>query len=116
MQLRDPYLHTLLAEFKARHKFAKKYVYNSTDYAQLQLETVYNDDVDLCFVFDVVNNNVIQQFDVYANYNSKVLCGNIYKRTTDNKQQLQDELCALLKVKQVDIVDDSTNTYYFVAS
>ena len=63
-----------LKQFKKRHKFAKQQTLSK----HVTCTSIYTDDADICFMFNVVHNNTTYVVDVYANYNSKHVSGNVY--------------------------------------
>lgn len=116
MQFNDTYVAQILREFKQRHAFAKKYIKASEKYEQLLCTSFYNDDADLCFMFNV-NNSVLQEIDVYANYGTNLLSGNIYAHNANNVQEIIKALRKVLKVKSVELHDEiSDGNIYFSAS
>mgnify|MGYP001158133317 FL=1 len=65
---------SVLKQFKRRHKFAKLQQLSK----HVTCTSIYTDDVDICFVFNVVHNNTTYTVDVYANYNKNYVSGNVY--------------------------------------
>ena len=64
----------VLKRFKKRHKFAKQQQLSNN----VTCTSIYTDDVDICFMFNVVHNNTTYVVDVYANYNNSYVSGNVY--------------------------------------
>ena len=64
----------VLKRFKKRHKFAKQQQLSK----HVTCTSIYTDDVDICFMFNVVHNNTTYVVDVYANYNNNYVNGNVY--------------------------------------
>jgi len=63
-----------LQQFKKRHKFAKQQQLSE----HVTCTSIYTDDADICFVFNVVHNNKTYTVDIYANYNNNYVSGNVY--------------------------------------
>ena len=68
---------SVLKQFKRRHKFAKQQQLSNN----VTCTSIYTDDVDVCFMFNVVHNNTTYVVDVYANYNNNFVSGNLYNCT-----------------------------------
>ena len=64
----------VLKRFKKRHKFAKQQQLSNN----VTCTSIYTDDVDICFMFNVVHNNTTYVVDIYANYNNSYVNGNVY--------------------------------------
>ena len=64
----------VLKRFKKRHNFAKQQKLSK----YVTCTSIYTDDVDICFMFNVVHNNITYVVDVYANYNNNYVNGNVY--------------------------------------
>ena len=67
----------VLKQFKKRHKFAKQQTLSK----HVTCTSIYTDDADVCFMFNVVHNNTTYVVDVYANYNNNFVSGNFYNCT-----------------------------------
>ena len=63
-----------LQQFKKRHKFAKQQKLSE----HVTCTSIYTDDADICFMFNVVHNNKTYTVDIYANYNNNYVSGNVY--------------------------------------
>ena len=72
-------LHTqsVLKQFKKRNKFAKQQTLSK----HVNCTSIYTDDADICFMFNVVHNNTTYVVDCYANYNNNFVSGNVYNCT-----------------------------------
>ena len=68
---------SVLKQFKRRHNFAKQQTLSK----HVTCTSIYTDDADICFTFNVVHNNTTYVVDVYANYNNNFVSGNLYNCT-----------------------------------
>ena len=60
---------SVLKQFKKRHKFAKQQTLSK----HVTCTSIYTDDTDVCFMFNVVHNNTTYVVDCYANYNTNFI-------------------------------------------
>ncbi len=68
----DAYVQQIANDYQPRAQFA----FEQTLSDSVTLKTIYSDDVDLCFVFNVAGVTV----DVYCNYGSKDVSGYVYAK------------------------------------
>ena len=107
MELNDSYMHEIMEEFVNRHAFAQSYCASPQSYPQLTHTSFYNDDVDICFVFNV-RDSVLKEIDVYANHASTELRGYVYKfDKTCTAQQIEDALLTALNATSVSVEEDT---------
>lgn len=65
---------SVLNKYKKRNKFAKQQTLSK----HVTCTSIYTDDADICFMFNVVHNNTTYVVDCYANYNTNFISGNVY--------------------------------------
>jgi hypothetical protein len=63
-----------LKQFNTRHKFAKQQKLSE----HVTCTSIYTDDADICFMFNVVHKNKTYTVDIYANYKNDYVSGNVY--------------------------------------
>ena len=64
----------ILKQFNTRHKFATQQKLSE----HVTCTSIYTDDTDICFMFNVVHKNKTYTVDIYANYKNDYVSGNVY--------------------------------------
>ena len=102
----DAYVQQIANDYLPRAQFA----FEQTLSDSVKLKTLYTDDVDLCFVFDVDGVTV----DVYCNYGSNSVSGYVYaKEAAIANRVLRDHFA--LKVTAMEY-QGSDSVYYRAAA
>jgi hypothetical protein len=101
-----PYVRSIAQQYKQRHPFAYKQQLSSA----VTLQTVYNDDADICFMFTVQHNNTEYTVDVYCNYMYNYCTGHVYN--TQNATLAAQLLATHFNLQLQFAEADRNNVYY----
>jgi hypothetical protein len=97
----DKYVQQVAKEYLPRPQFA----FEQTLSDSVKLKFVYNDDADICFVFDVEDVTV----DVYCNYLSDSVKGYVYAQDAAKAARVLREHFAV----EAKVVNDESNSFYY---
>ena len=102
----DAYVQQIANDYLPRAAFA----FEQTLSDSVKLKTIYSDDVDLCFVFNVAGVTV----DVYCNYGSNDVSGYVYANDAATANRLlRDHFALTVKSLQY---EGNDSVYYSAAA
>ena len=110
----DSYVLEIATDWTERNKFA----YSQTLDDSVTLECAYNDDVDVCFEFNVSNNALFNSVSIYANCRDERLSININASKKFTKKQVSTiatDIAKLFSVTDVQLRDDTGGYLNFTA-
>lgn len=90
----DAYVREIARDYPDRAAFAKAQTFDDAD---VKLKHLYNDDVDICFVFEVEKTGV----EIYCNWRRKVVTGFVHCDNELNARRIIEDYFDL-------VVEDAT--------